>query len=100
MTVLTVLAALMIGIGAAFFFVGTVGLLRLPDVYSRLHALSKVDNLGLGFIVAGLLLQAASVAAALKLLLIWALALVSSAAATHLVARFASRQGLAPWRRR
>jgi multicomponent Na+:H+ antiporter subunit G len=37
-------------VGAFFFFAGTVGLLRFPDVYTRLHALAKADNLGLGFV--------------------------------------------------
>lgn len=100
MTLLDALSMALIAVGAVFFLAGTVGLLRLPDVYSRLHALSKVDNLGLGFVVAGLLLQADSLAAGLKLLLIWAAALASSATATHLVARFAHRHGVAPWRKR
>jgi multicomponent Na+:H+ antiporter subunit G len=86
--------------GAVFFFAGTVGLLRLPDVYARLHALAKADNLGLGFVVAGLLLQAEGAGEALKLLLIWLAALGSSATASHLVARFALRSGVAAWSRR
>jgi multicomponent Na+:H+ antiporter subunit G len=46
---------------AAFFFVGgTVGLVRFPDVYCRLHALTKADNIGLGFVVLALLIQAES----------------------------------------
>ena len=46
-------AALLIA-GAVFFLAGTLGLLRFPDVYTRLHALTKADNVGLGLIVAGL----------------------------------------------
>lgn len=42
--------------GAFFFFAGTVGLLRFPDAYTRLHALTKADNLGLGLTAAGLIL--------------------------------------------
>ena len=91
---------LLISAGAVFYLAGTVGLLRLPDVYTRLHALSKVDNLGLGFVVAGLTLQAGTFQDGLKLALIWALALASSATASHLVGRFALRNGLRPWRRR
>lgn len=72
--------------GSGFFLAGTAGILRFPDLYSRLHALTKADNLGLGLIVAGLLLQAPSPAVALKLLLIWLLALVASAAASYLIA--------------
>jgi multicomponent Na+:H+ antiporter subunit G len=56
-------------LGNVFFLAGTFGLLRFPDVYPRLHALTKADNVGLGLIVAGLAIQAASWAAALKLLL-------------------------------
>lgn len=83
--------------GAAFFVVGTLGLLRFPDVYSRIHALTKADNLGLGLIVLGLLPSAGSVAAGLKLLLVWLLALVASATAAYLVARAARRRGIEPW---
>jgi multicomponent Na+:H+ antiporter subunit G len=84
-------------IGAAFFFAGTVGLLRFPDVYTRLHALAKADNLGLGFIMLGLLLQATSLAMALKLILIWLLALAASATVGFLIARRARQNGIAPW---
>ena len=58
-------------LGALFFLAGVVGLLRFPDTLSRLHALTKADNVGLGLIVIGLLPQAGSVFAALKLLLVW-----------------------------
>jgi multicomponent Na+:H+ antiporter subunit G len=72
--------------GAFFFLAGTVGLLRFPDVPSRLHALTKADNLGLGLVVAGLAIRAPSVAVALKLVLVWLLALSASATACYLVA--------------
>jgi multicomponent Na+:H+ antiporter subunit G len=83
--------------GAAFFFAGTVGLLRFPDVYTRLHALAKADNLGLGFIVLGLLPQATSLTMALKLILIWLLALAASATVGFLIARRARQNGIVPW---
>ncbi len=86
-------------LGALFFFAGTLGLLRFPDVYTRLHALTKADNVGLGFVTAGLALEAESLAAALKLLLIWLLALLASATTCHLIARTALRIGIQPWRR-
>ena len=85
--------------GAFFFLAGTVGLLRFPDVYTRLHALTKVDNLGLGLIVLGLMLQAGSIARVLELALIWLLALAASATAAHLIADSARRAGVRPWRR-
>jgi multicomponent Na+:H+ antiporter subunit G len=73
--------------GAFFFLAGTVGLLRFPDAFTRLHALTKADNLGLGLIVVGLLPQVDSVAGALKLVCIWLLVLLSSGTASQLVAR-------------
>lgn len=87
-------------IGAAFFLAGTIGLLRFPDVYTRLHALSKVDNLGLGFTVLGLLIQAPGALVALKLILIWLLALLASATANFLIAQRAFDRGIAPWEAR
>lgn len=84
-------------IGAAFFLAGTVGLLRFPDVYARLHALAKVDNLGLGFVVLGLVLRANDLITALKLILVWLLALSASALVSFLIARRAFRRGVQPW---
>ena len=85
---------LLISAGAAFFFAGSAGLLRFPDVYSRLHALTKADNLGLGLVVTGLIVRHAQVALALKLMLIWLLVILSSATACNLVANLALRTGL------
>jgi len=73
--------------GAFFFLAGTAGLLRFPDSYTRLHALTKADNLGLGLIVVGLLPQVDGVAGGLKLVCIWLLVLLSGGTASQLVAR-------------
>ena len=78
--------------GAFFFLAGTVGLLRFPDAYTRLHALTKADNLGLALVVIGLLPQMDSVLAAAKLVLVWLLVLLSSAVVSQLIARAARRQ--------
>lgn len=85
--------------GGLFFFAGTLGLLRFPDVYSRLHALAKADNLGLGCLLAGLALQADGIAQALKLLAIWPLALAASAGVSYAIGRRAHRLGIRPWQR-
>lgn len=85
--------------GAFFYFGGTLGLLRFPDVYARLHALAKADNLGLGCVLLGLALQAESVAVALKLLLIWPLVLAASAGVGYAIAHRADELGIAAWRR-
>jgi multicomponent Na+:H+ antiporter subunit G len=78
--------------GALFFLAGTVGLLRFPDTLTRLHALTKADNLGLGLVVLGLLLQAGNLRDGLKLIGIWLLALLAGATVSQLIARTA-RQG-------
>jgi multicomponent Na+:H+ antiporter subunit G len=87
-------------LGMPFFLSGTVGLLRFPDIYTRLHALTKADNVGLGLVTMGAMLQAESWVIALKVLLIWLLILVTSATSCHLVARAALRRGIRPWQNR
>ncbi len=76
----------MVAGGALLFLAGTLGLLRFPDTLSRLHALSKADNLGLGLIVLGLLPQLGSIAGGLKLVCVWLLAQLSAATASQLIA--------------
>ena len=98
MDILEMFSTTLLMIGAAFFLAGTVGLLRFPDVYTRLHALAKVDNLGLGFIVLGLLIQAPGPVAALKLILVWLLALVASTTVSYLIAQRALDKKIVPWR--
>jgi multicomponent Na+:H+ antiporter subunit G len=87
LTIITICA------GAFFFLAGSVGLLRFPDTLSRLHALTKADNLGLGLIVLGLLLQTAGWIAALKLVAIWFLALLAGAIVTQLIAHATRADG-------
>ena len=84
-----------IGAGVFFILAGTVGLLRFPDALSRLHALTKADNLGLGLVVLGLLPHAESPLAALKLVAIWALVQMAGASTAQLVGRAVRRRGSA-----
>ncbi|MBR0819861.1 monovalent cation/H(+) antiporter subunit G [Bradyrhizobium liaoningense] len=79
--------------GALFFLAGTVGLLRFPDSLTRLHALTKVDNLGLGLVVLGLLPQTNGLFGALKLVSIWLLVQLSGAIVTQLIAGTVRRRG-------
>jgi len=78
--------------GLFFFFAGTLGLLRFPDTYTRLHALTKADNLGLGMVVVGLLPQAGHLVVALKLIVVWLLVMLTSSDVSQLIARAARRQ--------
>ncbi len=77
--------------GGLFFFVaGTIGLLRLPDPLSRLHALTKADNLGLLLIILGLLVRNPETFLSLKLGLLWLLVLAAGATGAHLIAKRAA----------
>jgi multicomponent Na+:H+ antiporter subunit G len=86
MTPMEVFTLLFVGAGAVLFLAGTLGLLRFPETLSRLHALSKADNLGLGLIVVGLMPYAEGVTGSLKLVCVWLLAQLSAAAASQLIA--------------
>jgi multicomponent Na+:H+ antiporter subunit G len=79
--------------GVFFFFAGTVGLLRFPDTLTRLHALTKADNLGLGLVVLGLLPRVSDPLDGLKLVCVWLLVLLAGATASQLIARVARRSG-------
>jgi multicomponent Na+:H+ antiporter subunit G len=97
MAVIDLLSVALVLAGAAYFFAGTVGVLRFPDVFSRLHAITKADNVGLGLTALGLALRAESVAVAAKLFLIWVLVLIAGATASHLIARSSLGRGIKPW---
>lgn len=87
------IAALIVLLAGSFFmFAGTVGMLRLPDVFCRLHALTKADNLGLMLITVALSLHSGRWAVALELGLIWLLALLASTVSAHLIARHSREQ--------
>jgi len=73
--------------GAFFFLAGTLGLLRFPDGLSRLHALTKADNLGLGLVVLGMLPRMDGPLDILKLMVVWLLVVLGSAASSQLIAR-------------
>jgi len=77
--------------GVFFFLAGTVGLLRFPDTLTRLHALTKADNLGLGLVVLGLFPHVSGPLAGLKLICVWLLVLLAGATASQLIARVARR---------
>jgi multicomponent Na+:H+ antiporter subunit G len=91
MTLLEVFTIAAVSAGAVFFLAGTVGLLRFPDALTRLHALTKADNLGLGLVVLGLLPHVDGVLGGLKLIAVWLLTLLAGAVVSQLIARAARR---------
>ncbi len=75
-------------VGCIFFAAGTAGMLRFPDTLCRLHALTKADNVGLGFVCLGLAVHDGTPAGIALLLLVWLLALVASTVSAFLIARW------------
>lgn len=82
--------------GGAFILVGGLGILRLPDFYTRLHAAGMIDTLGADLILVGLALQAGMSLVTVKLLLIAAFLFFTSPVATHALANAAFTRGLKP----
>ncbi|HSH42886.1 MAG TPA: monovalent cation/H(+) antiporter subunit G [Arenicellales bacterium] len=82
--------------GGALVIVGGIGLVRLPDFFSRLHAVSIPDTLGVGLITTGLILQAGLSLVSLKLLLILLFLLFTGPTATHALAKAALHGQLLP----
>ncbi len=82
--------------GGVFCVIGAIGLLRMPDAYTRLHASSVVDTLGAGLILAGLILQAGFTLIGAKLAVIGILIFFISPVAGHAVARAMSHRDIKP----
>ena len=82
--------------GSAFVVVGAVGLVRMPDLYTRMHAASVTDTLGAGLLIIGLMLQAGLSLVTLKLVFLLALFFFTGPVATHALAQAALHQGVAP----
>ena len=82
--------------GGAFCVISALGLLRMPDFYTRVHAASVTDTLGVGLVLLGLLLQAGFTLVAAKLLMIALLILFTSPTASHALARAAFVRGVKP----
>lgn len=87
---------LCLGAGGIFCVIGSLGLIRMPEIYTRMHAASVVDTLGAGLILAGLILQAGFTLVTAKLLMIGLLLLFTSPTATHALAQAAYSRGVRP----
>ena len=96
---LDVLSWILLVAGGLFVVIGNIGLLRLPDFYTRLHAAGITDTLGASCVLLGLAFQAGWSLIAVKLLLAIILILITSPTATHALAKSALHGKLKPWLR-
>ena len=83
-------------VGSAFCIIGAIGLLRMPDFFTRMHAASVIDTLGAAFILLGLMLQAGFSLVTVKLIAIGLLLFFTSPVSTHALARAALARGVEP----
>ena len=100
MMALQIVSMAIISVGLVFLIVSTVGLLRLPDAYTRTHAVATSETIGLALIVLGLLLHPAlDLPGGLRLGFILAFSLIANPTAVHALMRAARRTGLEAWKR-
>jgi multicomponent Na+:H+ antiporter subunit G len=95
-----ILANLVVTAGAFFLLIGSVGLVRLPDFYSRAHATGKSDTLGVILVTLGLVIHQGLTLNGAKIILIMAFVGLTNPTATHALTRAAIRFGLKPWFRK
>lgn len=96
MTIVEFAAAALMGLGGLFCVVGAVGMLRMPDFYTRMHAASVIETLGAGLVIAGLMLLGGLTLESAKLAVLALLIFFASPTATHALARTARERGLEP----
>lgn len=94
-----VIAVILCSVGTFFFIIGTTGLLRLPDVFTRLHSSTKCDTMGAGSILIGLAVYSGVSWDVLKLIIVLGFLFISSATTGHAIGRSAVKQGITPWRK-
>ena len=87
---------LFILIGSILILVGSIGLLRLPDVFSRIHAVGMIDTAGIGFVIFGLLLHSGFSNTSIKLIIMGAILFFTSPISGHAVAISAKQNNLKP----
>ena len=91
-----VVSGLLMAAGAFLALVGAIGIIRLPDVFARMHGAGMIDTLGAGLILAGLMVQAGFTMTTVKLVLIAIFLLFTTPTTTHALATAALKSGLKP----
>lgn len=96
---MTVISVTLVSLGLFFIVVSTVGLIQLPGLYTRAHAVAKSETLGLLLVLTGLLFQPdIDIGSAVRLVLILAFSMAANPTAVHALLRAARRAGVQPWK--
>ena len=96
---MSIAGTVLIGLGLAFMVITALGMIRLPDFYSRVHAVSKSETLGIALVLLGLILHEGATLVSLKIGLILVFVALANPVGAHLLTRAALRTGEMPWRR-
>jgi len=105
MTIVSIIATILIALGLFFFAAGTVGILRLPDFYTRLHAAGKCDSLAAVLMISGIAIYNlqpftfGALLVSIKLFLVALFVFIASPTATHAITEAALVLGVKPWKR-
>ena len=92
-----ILTALFLAIGCFLFLVASIGVIRFPDFFTRMHAAGKADSLGQACIIIGLMIYSGFTQVSLKLFLIMIMIFIINTTATHFLAKAAYIKGVKPW---
>ena len=92
----TILSGSFIACGVVALLIGSFGLLRLPDVYCRIHAVGMIDTAGASFIILGMIIHEGFTLVTVKLVLVGVFLFFTSPIATHAVAQVAYKSGVVP----
>ncbi len=98
MSIADIIGTVLIAAGLFFFLVATVGVLRFPDAFTRLHPAGKGDTLGATLLILGLCVHEGPTLLTVKLLLVELFVLLSNPVAAHALGRAALRSGVEPWK--
>lgn len=91
---------LFIFLGLVFIFFGTLGIIRFPDIYTRLQTSSKCDAAGTVALLVGLMVREGFDSLSLRILIILVFLLLTNPVASHAIARSAAIRGIKPWRKK
>lgn len=96
MDIQNILTIILVIVGIAFILVGSIGILRLPDFFTRTHAVSKSDTLGIIFVISGMIIYEGLTLSSLKLVLIILFIALANPIGSHALAKAAIKKGLKP----
>ncbi|MDG2187797.1 MAG: monovalent cation/H(+) antiporter subunit G [Hyphomicrobiales bacterium] len=95
-TIQIIIAYILLIIGSLFLLIGAVGLIRMPDVFTRMHAVSVMESTGASLIIIGLIIYSGFNSVSLKLIVILLAVIFISSVATHALARACIHDGIKP----